>query len=280
MLPQLAPFLPAPADVRRYVEVHIGGGAMFFGRYAAVRPALLADANHELVNLYVVVRDNVDALVACMRPLAEAFLKAVATKPTYDRLYYALRERYNELRDALLVARANPVELAALTVVLNKTGFNGLYRLNEGGRYNVPSGWSTTKTGPRIPTVLDELNLRACSAALAGVVIREQKDLVTVNEAEEGDFLYLDPPYVPVSDTANFVGYTAGGYTWRDQEALARDLRIAVGRGVRWALSNSDTPEGRALFEGFPIHTVQARRAINNKGTGRGPVSEIVVLSH
>jgi len=158
-------------------------------------------------------------------------------------------------------------------IYLNKTCFNGLYRVNKSGGFNVPFG------SYKNPTICDEENLRACSAALAPAVIRASGFWVTVADVERGDFVYFDPPYVPVSKTSNFAAYTAAGFGPKDQERL-RNLALSLKRrGVHVLISNSGTEAVRELYsdKDFLIEEVQARRSINSKGKGRGAVKEYLI---
>ena len=165
---------------------------------------------------------------------------------------------------------------AARTIYLNKTGYNGLYRVNRAGRFNVPFG-RYDNPGFRQPEAIE--NLRACSRALRGVklVVRDFGEVA--RHAKAGDFVYFDPPYVPVSTTSDFTSYVPGGFGYADQERLAGVFARLAARGVHVMLSNSDTPEVRALYARFRIDRVLAGRSVNSKVSGRGKVGEVVVRS-
>jgi len=253
LLPQLEKFFPT--RIPRYHEPFLGGGAVFFflrGRGWLTGPVTLSDSNAELVNAYTVVRDDVDALVC-----------------------HLARHRAAHSKDHFYSVRALPFTPdaagAARMIYLNKTGFNGLYRVNSKGQFNVPLGSYTN------PSVYDEAALRRASRALQGVRLVVQDALDSLAEAGAGDLLYLDPPYVPLSATASFTGYVPGGFGPADQERLADAVRAADGRGARFVLSNSDTPAVRRLYLGFRIESVPARRMINCDAARRGEVNELIV---
>ena len=269
---------------------------MFFWRYHQLRPARLADVSADLVNLHVVIRDDVEGLMRELAPHQAAFVEAVAQgnaalqearrrratdveaiaarNAPYDALFTAVRQRFNHEKGL------PPITRAALMRVLAATCINGLWRENRKGHFNGAPGkqYGKDKGGPiRCPTILDEPNLRAVSAALQGADLAVRDVVESLDAAEREDFYFVDTPYVPVTDTANFVGYTAGGFKYEDHARVAQAVRRAHRRGARIAVANSDVPEARALYQGFNITTVQARRSINRDGDGRGPVPEILV---
>ena len=247
-----------PPKFGTYYEPFVGGGAVFFALAAENRfqRAVLNDSNQELMDCYRVIRDFPDDLVALLGTLP--FGKAEFT-------------RLKTLRPQDLT----PVTRAARTIYLNKTGFNGLYRVNQiRGEFNVPFGqWK------RPPKTLDEPNLRACAEVLNRYVALYAADFVDVlNDAGPGDVVYFDPPYVPVSASSNFRSYTSKGFGLKDQQRLAAFSKELVKRGVKVVASNSDTDLTRALYEEFEVHEVQARRCINSKGSRRGPVGELIFV--
>lgn len=261
LLAQLLPLLPAGAELMRHVEPFTGGGAMFFAR----RPerALLCDVNPALVDTYLAVRDEVDEVIAALAPLASAHAAASGA-------YYAVRERYNARRQH----GASRAERAAMFVYLNKTCFNGLHRVNRKGEFNVPEGRYKS------PRILDEGGLRAASAALAGAEIVKAGFESLLASAKPGDFVYLDPPYEPVSRTSNFTSYAEDGFSQDDQRRL-RDVYAELDRrGCKLMLSNSDVPFVRELYARWRIDLVAAPRAVSCDARGRGLVSEVVVRNY
>jgi DNA adenine methylase len=254
-----------PERAKTYHEPFVGSGALFFYLRAAdfARRYRLHDVNEELINTYVVVRDHLDALIEA---LAEHQRQH---SPDY---YYQVRAWD---REAGWAARSS-VERAARMIYLNKTCYNGLWRVNRKGYFNVPIGRY------RRPNILDRPRLHAASDALQGVEIEVERFETVVERAVAGDFIYFDPPYVPLTSTANFTDYYAGGFGQAEQEALAAIYRRLDAKGCRVMLSNSDTDLVRALYcnEAYQIIPVQARRAINSQAGKRGPVSEVVVLNY
>lgn len=261
LLSQLFPLLPAGAAERRHVEPFLGGAAMFFAR----RPqrALLADVNPELVAMYEAVRDDVDGVVLALSRLAAMGHAKVA--------YYGVRSRYNALGTARVAAKT---ERAAMFLYLNKTCFNGLHRVNRRGEFNVPVGRYAN------PRILDESALRAASAALQTAELRCEPFEALLARARPGDFVYLDPPYAPRTETANFTAYAQSGFGPDAQERLRDVYRELDRRGCRLMLSNSDVPSIRALYAGFQIDVVMAPRMVSCDPKSRAAVSEVVVRNY
>jgi len=246
-----------PERIDTYFEPFLGGAAVFF-RLAAVgrfRRAVLADANPELVNCYKAIRDDVDGVIAELR------------KYRNERaLYYRVRGRDP--------AKLSPAARAARLIYLNRCGYNGLYRVNSKGQFNVPFG------SYRRPVICDEPRLRAAAAALRDVTIECDDFAATLAHVGRRDFVYLDPPYVPLSPTSSFTAYAARVFGAADQERLARTLHDLGTRKVPALLSNSDCRITRDLYRGFDdVQRVPARRAINSVGHARGPVDELLVRS-
>lgn len=247
-----------PERMRTYYEPFIGGGAVFFALASERRfqSAVIGDQNPELVNVYRVVRDQVNDLIEALAEHARH-----ATDPEY---FYEVRAR--EQGAASAVARA------ARLIFLNKTCFNGLYRVNRRGQFNVPFGRYAN------PRVLNEAGLRACAEALRGVDIVEGDFERLASRARAGDGIYFDPPYVPLSATSSFTSYSALPFGPAEQARLDRVYRSCCARGATAVLSNSDCEETRALYRGLEIHTVHATRAINSVAAKRGAVKEVLVV--
>ncbi len=265
LLRQFARFFPAE-PVTRYFEPFVGSGAVFFhlrGQGFA-RGYSLTDVNPELINVYTVIRDEIEALVAA---LAEHRAQHTHSPKTH---YYQVRA-WDRQPDW---AEASSVQRAARMIYLNKTCYNGLWRVNSKGHFNVPIGRYHN------PPILDEAKLRAASAALAGVRLDVQAFHTVLEQAGPGDFVYFDPPYVPLSSTANFTSYTRDAFEEPEQRALADTFRALDRKGVRVMLSNADAPLVHSLYAGFRLEVVRARRAINSRAGRRGPVSELVVLNY
>jgi DNA adenine methylase len=244
-----------PDGFRRYFEPFVGGAALFFSLRARGfdAPAFLSDVNAELVDCYRAVRDDVDGVIRALRE-----------DHKYERdHYYAVR--------AWKPAQLPPAKRAARTIFLNKTGYNGLYRVNRSGQFNVPFGRFTN------PQLCDAENLRACSRALQGVSIENADYASVTGRAKAGDFVYFDPPYVPLSPTSDFTAYIPGGFGEGEQRKLAKVFRKLAARGVHVMLSNSETKLVRDLYDGFTIDVVHASRSVNSNAARRGKLDEVVV---
>jgi DNA adenine methylase len=257
----------APRDIDTYYEPFLGGGAFFFALASdpelAPRRSVLNDANRELVTTYEVVRDDVRALMERLRALEARYL------PAHDA---ARAEVFYEVREELPEA---PVDVAARLIFLNKTCFNGLYRVNREGAFNVPHGRY------RAPHIADQHTLLAASAALQTVELRCTDFEEACADARSGDFVYFDPPFHPLSVTSSFTSYTQRDFGTADQLRLKRCIDDLTQRGVAVLLSNSPHPwiRGGYEFSGYRVEEVPARRAINSRGDRRGPIGELVITN-
>lgn len=254
LLEQMKPLLPKTWG--RYFEPFVGGAALFFDlrTQRPDMPAFLSDVNAELVNCYTAVRDDVEAVIRALR----------------GHVYES--DHYYRVR-ALKPADLPPAERAARTIFLNKTGYNGLYRVNRSGQFNVPFGRFTK------PLFCDPDNLRACSRALRDVSIEHGDFSGVLRRAKKGDFVYFDPPYVPLSPTSDFTAYIPGGFGEAEQRKLAEVFAKLAARGVHVMLSNSDTKLVRELYDGFDVQVVYASRSVNSNAARRGKLAEVVVRS-
>jgi DNA adenine methylase len=276
LLPALRRFYPAA--FRRYIEPFFGSGAVFFDLQAAGRldgrQAWLVDDNVDLIGCYRMLVSRTDDVIAELRLLATGHAAGG------DKFYYEVRDtRFNPKRAA---ASAYTPELAAMLIYLNRTGFNGLFRVNRAGEFNVPVGRYTN------PRIVDEPHVRQVAAALRsrGVTLVHGSFEGALLEAGKGDFIYCDPPYAPVSRTACFANYTATGFTLTDQKRLQQALVDAAARGAHVVLSNSSAPEIVQLYSTdtarraqLRIERVPARRAINSRADARGAVTELVITN-
>ena len=244
-----------PEEYGDYHELFFGGGAVFF--HITPEGGTVNDINPRLINFYRVVRDS-------PRELIEE-----ASDYRYDETeYYERRTRFN--------SQGLPeVEDAALFLYLNRTAYNGLYRVNSKGEFNVPFG--TYKN----PTIVPRRRILATSEALAGVEIRCEDFGYILDVAEEGDLCYMDPPYHPASETANFTDYSVEGFGLGSHERL-KDLCTELdGRGVWFVLSNSDTPEIRGIYDGtgFDVRSFRTRRMISSKVSSRASGSDLLITN-
>lgn len=249
MLRHLLPLIPASYGT--YHEPFVGGGALFF----ALQPkkAVLSDVNRRLVRSYVAVRDDVGTVIELLK-----------TYPYEKEFFLRMRgAQIDEQSDA---------DVAAWLTYLNRTCFNGLYRVNRDNVFNVPFGRYVN------PTICDEQNLRACSAALQGVALAHASFERILERAVADDFVYFDPPYLPISATSSFTGYSPDGFGLRDHERLRDAARELKARSVHVMISNSAAPAIRDLYaEGFEVSEVLASRAINANGEGRGKIPELII---
>lgn len=244
-----------PERFGRYYEPFAGGAALFF-RLAPKR-AVLADSNPDLIGLYTAVANDVNAVIRRLQ----------AHRDEHDEAhYYEMRTRWND-RDQ----QWSTPERAAAFIYLNKTCFNGLWRVNRSGAFNVPIGRYTD------PPICVPEALRAAQQVLARAEIRRADYRTAVKDAKPGDFLYFDPPYDPVTTTANFTSYTANAFGPDEQRALADTARELVARGCYVMLSNSDTPFMRSIYKGFRVERVKCARAINSNAAKRGEVDELII---
>ena len=234
----------------KYFEPFVGGGAVFFDLLPD--KGFLSDLNKELVNTYNVIKHDVEGLIASL-------------KKHKNNKEYFLKVRTQNTKVL------SDINIASRFIFLNRTCFNGLYRVNSKGGFNVPFG------GYENPLICDEENLRKVSKSLQGVEIKHQDYKEVLKKAKKGDFVYFDPPYYPVSKTASFTSYTSEAFLDKEQIEL-RDTFLELNkRGCFVMLSNSDTPFINKIYFGFKgvrINKVSAGRAINSKGSGRGKVSE------
>ncbi|MEM6450736.1 MAG: DNA adenine methylase [Cyanobacteria bacterium P01_D01_bin.105] len=257
LIEQYKPFLPHSFD--RYHEPFLGGGALFFHLAPRLKSegkqAFLSDLNPELVNVYQCVRDHLEPLIQCLSEHEQAHSK---------EHYYTVRATL----ETEVVARA------ARFIYLNKTCFNGLYRENAKGLFNVPIG---RYKKPRI--CAPEL-LRPASAALQIADISERAFPAVVSHVEgKGDFVYFDPPYYPLSETSKFTAYSRYRFA-EDKQRELRDLVATLqGKGAYILASNSDCSFIRQLYDGFKVETIAAARSINSKASKRGKITEVLVVA-
>ncbi len=275
LIPQIGQILPTPNEIQNigYREACVGGGAVFFGLYRDVRPAILADVNPRLINAYVAVRDQLAALTDALARYQDRFDRC-KTWDEFRALYMQIRGEEPQERSIVVVERA------AWLITMNRTCMNGLYRENKSGGFNVgPGKWGKEDGAFRMPRIFDPLNLASCSAALQGVRLVCIDFQRVIETARPGELVYFDPPYCPASETANFTSYTKNGFGLEVHQRLVEAAKGAVGRGVKVAISNSDTALSRSLYGQWPVHKLEARRNINSVGSKRGLVGEILVTS-
>jgi DNA adenine methylase len=286
LLPALEPYYPLTFE--RYLEPFVGSGAVFFHLASTGlldgRTVTLSDINADLIGCYRAVREETESVIASLHALEREHRRRG------DACYYDVRdERFNPLRAARMndgnpaaAASAYPPELAAMLIFLNRTGFNGLFRLNRLGEFNVPAGRY------RDPRICDPEHIRAVATVLRrrGVAIEYRGFEQALGQAGKGDFVYCDPPYAPLSRTSSFASYTAAGFGASDQERLRRAIVLACRRGAHVVMSNSSAPEIETAYQTraarqvkIAVHRVPARRSINSRASSRGPVNELIITN-
>ncbi|WP_337527578.1 DNA adenine methylase [Anaerotignum faecicola] len=240
-----------PETYNRYFEPFIGGGAVFLS--LAPSQAFINDINRQLINLYRQIKENPDAVIKIVNTLD--------AKPCNKEFYYTIREHFNKK----ISSNSFDAECAAFMIWLNKHCYNGLYRVNKKGLFNVP--YNNKVNGKSI----DENNLRTISSYL-------QKSDVTINcldfeafcqDVRSGDFVYFDSPYIPESATANFTSYTTNGFSFTDHERLAALFKYLDKIGAKLLLSNNDVPFVHHLYSGYHIQPLDVKRMINRNGAKR-----------
>lgn len=254
LIPQLKQFIPK--EYNTYIEPFVGGGSMFF--YLKPANSLLSDINQELINLYIIIRDNVEDLI-----------KDLKKHRNNKNYYYQCRES-DRLPD---YDGWSNLEKASRTLYLNKTCFNGLYRVNSSGYFNVPFG------NRKNPMIVDANKLRGCSKALCNTTIASASYKSILTFTIKDDFVYLDPPYAPVS-TTSFTSYTKEDFGDEDQIDLKKTCDKLTKKGIKFMLSNSAVSFILGLYDNYHINMIQAPRYINSDGDNRGNVEEVVVTNY
>lgn len=252
LLSQFAPHFPALGRYKRYFEPFLGGAAVFFHLQPA--ESFLYDLNPQLIEVYSVVRENVEELISALK------------------IHHNDREYFYEIR-AQQPNELTSIQRAARFIFLNRTCYNGLYRVNRQGQFNVPFGKYKN------PTICDEHGLRLASSSLQQAHLEVADFEVVLGVAERDDLVYFDPPYEPLSPTSSFTSYTSDGFNSADQRRLVDTFRTLDARGCLLMLSNSSAPLIYELYQGFHIHEINARRAINSKANGRGIIKELLITN-
>lgn len=254
LLDDILPLIP---QCSTYVEPFVGGGAVLLSLQP--KKAVINDYNAELINVYVCVRDHLEELLEMLERHKELNsaghfykVRALDREPGFEDL--------------------PPVERAARIIYLNKTCYNGLYRVNSAGQFNSPYGKYKN------PAIVNEPVVRAMSTYLNGGVKILCGDYgQALKGLSKGAFVYLDPPYMPISSSSSFTGYTEGGFGYDEQVRLKEECDKLASKGIHFMQSNSDCPEIRALYSDYEILTVKAKRAINSRGNRRGEINEVLI---
>jgi len=259
LMPSIVELLPKNIRELNYFEPFIGGGAVLF--HLQPKNAVINDFNTELINVYETIKNNLPELITD--------LKKHENNSDY---FYQIRglDRTEEFKKLTSIERASRV------IYLNKTCFNGLYRVNNAGEFNAPFGRYKN------PNIVNEPTLKAVNKYLNSnnILLRSGDYADILNEVNENSFVYLDPPYHPISESSNFTGYIQGGWNMFDQIRLREFCDQLNNRGVKFLLSNSSAPLIKDQYENYRIKTVKANRAINSNGADRGEIDEFLIRNY
>lgn len=261
LLEQLIPLFPKKFN--NFYEPFLGGGAVFFR--LEHKSSYINDINTHLINLYIHIRDKLGVLIVALKDI-EVEYKSLNNDDKKE-YFYAKRAEYNE-------AEAGSIKKSALLIFLNRTCFNGLYRENASGGFNVPYGRNHN------PTICDEKNLRSVSEMLKRSVITNRSFREAIKTAKKGDFVYFDPPYYPLNATSSFTSYSSNIFLENEQKELFKVFKELDKKGCYVAMSNSDTSFIKELYDDFTIHFVYAARSINAKGDKRGKINEVLITNY
>ena len=265
-------------NINKYAEIFVGGGAVLFDILSKYKldEVYISDKNLELINTYKSIRDNVDILIKSLKEMEEEYISL----DDEDRkiYYYEKRQKYNKLK---INIEENNIEKASLFIFLNKTCFNGLYRVNKKGEFNVPMG------AYKNPKICDKENLKNVSMALKNVKIiyadyRESKDFI-----DEKTFVYIDPPYRPLNITSSFTSYTENDFSDKEQIELAEYIDVLNKKGAKIVMSNSDPKNNNIddnffdeLYKNYNINRVKATRMLNSNASLRGAINELLITNY
>ena len=280
LLPEINKLYPIELgkNITKYAEIFLGGGAVLFDILSKYKldEVYISDKNLELINTYKSIRDNVDILIKSLKEMEEQYIPL----NNEDRkiYYYEKREEYNSLK---INSEMNNIEKAILFIFLNKTCFNGLYRVNKKGEFNVPMG------AYKKPKICDEENLKNVSLALKNVKIiyadyRESKDFI-----DDNTFVYIDPPYRPLNITSSFTSYTENDFNDKEQIELAEYINVLNKKGAKIVISNSDPKNNDIddnffdkLYKNYNINRVKATRMLNSNASLRGAINELLITNY
>ncbi|MDS3861585.1 DNA adenine methylase [Thermosynechococcaceae cyanobacterium BACA0444] len=286
LMGQIIPYLPQAlinGEIETYIEPFIGGGALFLeiAQHYPVKNLIIADVNPEIVLAYRVIQTQVSELISALAFLESQYLQAPESER--ETMFYAIRQAFNQSQTEINYACvADPeIQHTAQLIFLNRTCFNGLFRVNQKGEFNVPFGRYVR------PRICQADNLQRVAQLLSSVkILRGDFELIRpfVNPQT---FVYFDPPYRPISKTASFKAYAQANFTDHEQTRLATFARELDQRGAKLLLSNSDPHNEdpadhffETLYDSFQIYRLQAKRAINSNSSKRGPVSELLILNY
>jgi DNA adenine methylase len=266
LLPQLLKLIPT--NFNNYFEPFIGGGALFFALADRLKNkhAYINDINAALIGVYQNIQKNSQTLLASLQKLENEYHQK--DKTAQQEFYYEIRNKYNDTK-----LQSNDLKKSLYFLFLNKTGYNGMYRENSKGEFNIPFGKYNN------PTICDSENLRAIAKLLTDTIILNTSFQEAVADAQAGDLIYFDPPYYPLTKTASFTSYHETGFLEKEQQLLKQTFTELDKRGCYVILSNSYALFIRDLYQEYTQLTVQASRFINSKAAGRGKINEIIITN-
>lgn len=259
LLSEIVPLIPK--NINNYVEPFVGGGAVLFD----IQPnkAIINDSNSELINVYKTIMNNPDELIE------ELKMHKLNNSSDY---FYEIRamDREKNYKNYTTVNKASRI------IYLNKTCYNGLYRVNQSGFFNTPYGRYKN------PDIVNEITIKALSKYFNDnyIEIYNEDYSNVISNLDKNDFVYFDPPYVPISTSSSFTGYTDGGFTLENQKELKNYCDKLTEKGVRFLLSNSDSEFIHDLYSDYNIKTVKAKRFINSKAKNRGEINEVLISNY
>lgn len=258
LLEELTPLLPK--EYTSYCEPFLGGGAVLF--HLQPKTAVVNDINGELIHMYEVIRDNVDELI-----------EELEKHPNEEKHFYDVRD-WDRCRTEY--DKLTKIQKAARIIYLNKTCYNGLFRVNNAGEFNTPFGHY------KKPNIVNAPTLKAVSLYFntANITFSNVDYTDVLKSVKKGTFVYLDPPYDPVSSTSNFTGYAKGGFGKEEQIRLRKACDELDQNGIKFMLSNSATDFIKEQYKSYNVSIVKAKRAINSNGGGRGQVDEVIVRNY
>ena len=265
-------------NINKYAEIFVGGGAVLFDILSKYKldEVYISDKNLELINTYKSIRDNVDILIKSLKEMEEQYIPL--DNENRKDYYYKKREEYNSLK---INSEVNNIEKAILFIFLNKTCFNGLYRVNKKGEFNVPMG------AYKKPKICDEENLKNVSLTLRNVKIvyadyRESEKFI-----DDKTFVYIDPPYRPLNITSSFTSYTENDFNDKEQIELAEYINVLNKKGAKIVISNSDPKNNDIddnffdkLYKNYNINRVKATRMLNSNASLRGAINELLITNY
>ena len=265
-------------NINKYAEIFVGGGAVLFDILSKYKldEVYISDKNLELINTYKSIRDNVDILIKSLKEMEEQYIPL--DNENRKDYYYKKREEYNSLK---INSEVNNIEKAVLFIFLNKTCFNGLYRVNKKGEFNVPMG------AYKKPKICDEENLKNVSLTLRNVKIVYADYRKSEKFIDGKTFVYIDPPYRPLNITSSFTSYTENDFNDKEQIELAEYINVLNKKGAKIVISNSDPKNNDIddnffdkLYDNYNINRVKATRMLNSNASLRGAINELLITNY